>query len=151
MRRKDREMPESFAFQVADNCPFATLSLIDPEGFPYAVPLQILCDEKNIYFHSATKGFKLDCLKANPNVCISAVANFHVVSEEFTTKYQSATLRGTATELTDPTEKSRFLQKLAEKYTPHHAHLAHKEISAYLSATALWKIEISSATGKEHK
>lgn len=151
MIRKDREMPETFAFDVANRCDYATISLIDPEGAPYGVPLQIFVSEKKIYFHSATKGFKLDCLHENPQVCISCVSHMEIISEEFTTKYQSATLRGTAKEILNSEEKMAILYKIAQRYTPNHAHLAGKEIETYLNATSIWEIEISSATGKEHK
>lgn len=151
MRRKDREMPESFAFDVANRCDFATLSMIDPDTAPYGVPLQIFVNENKIYFHCATKGFKLDCLRENPQVCITCVSHLEIISEEFTTKYQSAILRGKASEIQSFQEKTAILHKIAQRYTPNHAHLAGKEIETYLNATSIWEIEISSATGKEHK
>ena len=42
MRRKDREMPRSFAEEIADTCEWAVLSMIDPAGAPYCVPLSIV-------------------------------------------------------------------------------------------------------------
>lgn len=38
MRRKDRERDRSFAWEVLKKAPYATLSLTDGQGRPYAVP-----------------------------------------------------------------------------------------------------------------
>lgn len=38
MRRKDREMDEDFALEIADKCEYAVLSVIDNNGEPYCVP-----------------------------------------------------------------------------------------------------------------
>lgn len=151
MRRKDREISESFAFDLVDQCDWGTLSLIDPSGFPYGVPIQVVRERETIYFHSASKGFKLDCLEKNSNVCLSFVQNVTLISEEFTTKYQSSIVRGEAEEVTDMEEKVRILQVLCQRYAPAHAHLAHTEIATHISATSIYKISVTSATGKEHK
>lgn len=39
MRRKDRERDRSFAWEVLKKAPYATLSLTDSQGRPYAVPV----------------------------------------------------------------------------------------------------------------
>ena len=39
MRRKDRERDAAFAWQVMTAAPYATLSLVDESGKPYAVPV----------------------------------------------------------------------------------------------------------------
>lgn len=39
MRRKDNERDAAFAWQVMAEAPYATLSLVDGESRPYAVPV----------------------------------------------------------------------------------------------------------------
>ena len=41
MRRKDRERDRSFAWEVLKKAPYATLSLTDGQGRPYAVAAPI--------------------------------------------------------------------------------------------------------------
>ena len=50
MRRKDREMPREFGLSVLDRCEYATLALIDPDGFPYCVPITIVREGDALYF-----------------------------------------------------------------------------------------------------
>ena len=65
MRRKDREMPEEFAWEVADRCPWMVLSMTGPEGQPYCVPLSMAREGRSFYFHCAREGEKTRCLRAN--------------------------------------------------------------------------------------
>ena len=46
MRRKDREMNAEFGFEVIDPSEFGVLSLVDPKGEVYSVPLSIARDVK---------------------------------------------------------------------------------------------------------
>ena len=63
MRRKDREQSREFALDIADNCDYAVMSVVDPEGKPYCVPLSIVREGEKLYFHCALEGFKTDCLR----------------------------------------------------------------------------------------
>lgn len=66
MRRKDRELSPEQALEVVDSALWTVLSVLDPEGLPYGVPLNVIRKEAFIYFHSAKEGFKLDALAKNP-------------------------------------------------------------------------------------
>ena len=46
MRRKDRGRDRSFAWEVMKKAPYATLSLTDGQGRPYAVPVNQAVDEE---------------------------------------------------------------------------------------------------------
>ncbi len=150
MRRKDREMSEEFALSVCDRCEFAVVSMIDKNGIPYAVAMNIVRDGKNVYFHSAKIGFKIDCLKNNPNVCISCVGETRLVPERFTTEYESAILRGIATEVTDREEKIFALKILCERFALSNMAGFEEALSESLNHTAIWKVEISEISGKSN-
>ena len=49
MRRKDRERDRSFAWEVLKKAPYATLSLTDSQGRPYAVPVNQAVDESTTW------------------------------------------------------------------------------------------------------
>ena len=119
MRRKDREMPEEFAWEVADRCPWMVLSMTGPEGQPYCVPLSMAREGRSFYFHCAREGEKTRCLRANPRVCVSCVASAVPVPQEDSVNYESAVFRGTA-----------------------------REVRRTFAGVAVWRVEVSSAAGK---
>ena len=98
MRRKDRERDRSFAWEVLKKAPYATLSLTDGQGRPYAVPVNQAVDEEYhvVYFHCAGAGEKWELLKDGAEVCLSAVSHATAVPNAFTMAYASAVLRGRA-------------------------------------------------------
>lgn len=53
MLRKDRERDAAFAWEVFQKAPYATLSLTDEVGKPYAIPISPVVDEAYhvVYFH----------------------------------------------------------------------------------------------------
>ena len=58
MRRKDRERDRSFAWEVLKNSIYSTVSMVCPDGTPYATPVNIIGDEvyNALYFHCAGAG-----------------------------------------------------------------------------------------------
>ncbi len=151
MRRKDREMPAAFALSVADKCEYAVLSMTNVNGDPYCVPISIVRDENVVYFHCAAEGEKIDCLKCNPRVCLACVGDTCRALNEFTTEFESAILRGTASEVTDSAEKIHALRLLCLRHTPTNMAEFDGAIEKSLSRTAIWKIEIAEITGKRKK
>lgn len=73
MLRKDRERDAAFAWEVFQKAPYATLSLTDKVGKPYAIPISPVVDEAYhvVYFHCAGHGEKWELLAKNPPVCLS--------------------------------------------------------------------------------
>ena len=151
MRRTDREMPAAFALAVADKCEWAVLGLVEPEGSPYCVPVSIVRDENTIYFHCARAGHKADCMRAHSQVCLACVGDTRRLTGEFTTEYESAILRGTASEVLDESEKIHALRLLCQRHVP--ANMAHfgAALDQSLSRTAVWKIELAEISGKRKK
>ena len=81
-------------------------------GYPYCVPLSIARMENFLYFHCAKSGKKIDCLKFNPNVCISCVGDTQRLDDEFSTLYESAIIFGEAEEVTNDDEKICALYRM---------------------------------------
>lgn len=148
MRRKDREMDREFAFEIADKCEYAVLSMIDKDNLPYCVPVSIVRDNDIIYFHGAKDGKKTDSIKNNPNVCLSCVGETKRATDKFTTDFESAIIHGRAEEVADAEEKIHALQLLCERHTPGNMHNFDAAIEKSLSRTAVWRIQILSITGK---
>lgn len=148
MRRKDREMDKDFALTVADKCEYAFLSVVDPEGKPYGVALSVVRHENSMYFHCAHEGFKVDCFKADPNACMVCVGDTERQKDKFTTKFESAVIRGKLSEVTDGEEKIFALKILCERHTPANMSNFDNAAKASLARTAIWKMSIDEITGK---
>ncbi len=148
MRRKDREMPEEFAWELADRCQWMVLSMTDPQGDPYCVPLSMAREGRTFYFHCARDGEKLLCLKARPQVCISCVGEVRPVPEEYALDYESAIFRGTAREVTEEKERLHALELICRRYAPSNPEGFDGAVERAFSRTAVWKVEVDSAAGK---
>ena len=86
MRRKDRQRDAAFAWQVMREAPYATLSLADGAGRPYAVPVSQAADEEAgaIYFHCALAGEKYEIFKDGCEAAMSAVSHAEIIPDEYT-------------------------------------------------------------------
>lgn len=68
-------MDEDWALEVFDKAPYVTVSMIRPDGIPYGLPLSVVRkDNRTFYFHCAAEGEKIDCIRNNPVVSLSAVS-----------------------------------------------------------------------------
>lgn len=151
MRRVDREQTRDFALQVLNDCNWVTLSMVDPEGQPYAVPITIAREGLDIYVHCAPEGHKIDCLRANPQICITAVSQAQTDEEHFTVRYASVTGRGTAKEITETEEKIHALRLLCARHTPNNLENMEAMISGALERTAVWKFTLTDISGKANR
>lgn len=152
MRRKDRERDRSFAWEVLKKAPYATLSLTDGQGRPYAVPVNQAVDEEYhvVYFHCAGAGEKWELLKDGTEVCLSAVSHATAVPNAFTMAYASAVLRGRAEVVTDQGEWTRALLLLCAAFDPKGMGRFTESVEKYGPATKVIRITPRELTGKEN-
>lgn len=148
MRRKDRELSPELALSIADRCGYAVLSLVSKDSLPYAVPVSPARMGGYMYFHCANEGTKTDIMRENPDVCLVCVGNNQPAEDKFTTYFESAIIKGKASEVTDKEEKIAALRVICEKYTPSNMSDFDNAIERSLDRTAVWKISIDEITGK---
>lgn len=150
-------MDEAFALQVFDNAPYTTLSMVSNNGTPYGIPVStVRTDEHTFYFHCALKGYKLDCIAHNPNICLSAVSRCTPTvgpkDGDFTLQYESAVACGKAEIVEDEQEKIAALKAICERFLPQHMSAFDDAIKRSLAATAVVRITLTApATGKRKK
>ena len=60
MRRKERQITEEEAWAVVDKCEYAFLAMTAEDGTPYGLPVTIVREGRNVYFHSAMEGRKVE-------------------------------------------------------------------------------------------
>lgn len=150
MRRKDREISRQEACRIVEESPWGTIAMVEPDGAPYCVTVNLAREDEKIYFHCATAGHKLDCLRVHPAVCISCVSEAESLPGKLTMSYRSAILRGTAHEVVDEDEKIHALTLLAEAHDPISLSRLESALRKYLPKTGVWRIDIVDITGKHN-
>lgn len=173
MRRKDREMPQEFAIDLIDQAQYGVLSMLHPDGKPYAVPISFVREELHLYLHGALEGRKIEALAHQQTVNMVFVGFVRTLPpldeatkaafkkdenlrkalarKRFTTEYASAWIEGRASFVENSAEKHRGLYLLAQKYTPTDLELFEDAMSASLEHTAVIRIDLERITGKRKK
>lgn len=148
MRKAERQRDTEWALEVFDHAPYVTVSMTRPDGTPYGLPLSLVRkDDRTFYFHCALEGEKLDCLRANPEVSLSAVSKctprFEVDKHNFTEYYHSAIAVGRAELVDDNEEKTEALRLLCMRFLPKYMDHFPEAIARSLDRTAIVRISLS--------
>ncbi len=87
---------------------------------PYVIPLNFVVEGECLYFHSATKGKKIEILSKNKNVCFEMDINARIIAGEthcaWGMKYASVIGYGRAFFVNEQVEKIKVLNLLMDKY-----------------------------------
>ncbi|MCK9443432.1 MAG: pyridoxamine 5'-phosphate oxidase family protein [Tissierellaceae bacterium] len=172
MRREDREMDKEFAVGVIDKSRYGVLSMVDGD-MPHGLPLSIVRDGDNLYFHSAMEGQKVDVLAKYPNVSIVFVGEVKVpenytkeeldeiikdeekipllTSSVFTTEFESAIVKGKVTLVESKEEQVKAMKLICEKYTPTKMAYFDLAVESGLKRANVYKVKIKEITGKRKK
>ena len=94
IRRQDRLLEKEKAISLLKNGEYGVLSMQDEENGAYGVPINYVWDKKNsIYIHCAPEGRKLHCIKRCNTVSFCIIGKTHIISNQFTTEYESIILK----------------------------------------------------------
>ena len=150
MRKESRQMSAEWALEVFDKAAFITVSMSGPDGSPYGLPLSLVrTDEKTFWFHCALEGKKLDILRTNPKVFLSAVTRCRPLrgpkDGSFTLEFQSATAVGTAEIVEDESMKKDALRAICHRYLPQQMDGFEEAVSKSLCRTAIVRITLTEA------
>ena len=148
MRKASRQQSPDRALQVFDKAPYVTVSMTRPDGTPYGLPLSLVRkDERTFYFHCADTGEKLDCLKHNPVVSLSAVSrctpHYEEEKNNFTEYYDSAIAIGVAELVYDDVEKVEALRMLCQRFLPDYMVHFDDAVARSLSRTTIVRITLT--------
>ncbi|MBU1194851.1 MAG: pyridoxamine 5'-phosphate oxidase family protein [Proteobacteria bacterium] len=159
IRIKNRQLTEKDCHEILNTAEYGTLATMGDDGYPYAVPVNFIYHNGNIYFHCAVTGHMLENIHHCPNVSFNVVKDVFAVPilseskfKRFDTNYNSVTVFGTAVEVFAE-EKQEGLQVFLKKFLSEDAYQIHQEagmnyIEKSLKRTKLIKIEILHMTGK---
>lgn len=148
MRKANRQKDARWAFEVFDKAPYITVSMIRPDGTPYGLPLNIVRkDDTTFYFHCASEGEKIYCLRYNPIVSLSAVSRctpkYEEVKNNFTEYYNSAIAIGRAEIVHDREEKTEALRLLCKRFLPKFMDHFQEAIDRSLERTTVVRITLT--------
>lgn len=147
MRKADRQKDAEWAYDVFDRAPYVTVSMTRPDGTPYGIPLSLVRKRDSFYFHCADEGEKIDCLRNNPVVSLSAVSKcsprFEEEKQNFTEYFHSAIAVGEAKFVRDRDEKIEALRLLCRRFLPDYMDHFDAAIERSLSRTTIIRIDLT--------
>ena len=150
IRRTDRALTEEDAVEILRKGSFGILSTIGADGYPYGVPVNYVYDDGRIYFHCAkNNGHKQENLRFSGRVSFTVVTKSEVISEKFTTAYESAVAFGTASKIVFDKEKA--LRLLVKKYSPQFIDEGESCIKDDFEHTDVFMLEIERLTAKANR
>ncbi|MGD9057476.1 MAG: pyridoxamine 5'-phosphate oxidase family protein [Desulfobacterales bacterium] len=149
MRRKEKEITDRCEIDaIIRKSQVCRLGLSD-EGIAYIVPLCFGYKDNTLYFHSATKGRKIDILKRNRWVCFEFDGDTRITSGktacDWGMQYFSVIGYGTASFIEDTEKKRQVLDIIMAQY----ADGGFEYLDKALKKTLIIKVDISHMTGKK--
>ncbi len=157
-KRKDRAKDDAWIRAYLQRVPFGMLAT-EYEGQPFIKPTLFVYDEDEnaIYIHGALDGRMRTNLEANPRVsfCVAEMGRLLPADTamEVGVEYSSVVIFGKVELLTDADQARHGLQLLLDRYFPNlKPGVDYRAILPQeLDITAVYRIQISSWSGKEDK
>ncbi len=107
---------------IIKRCETCVVAMTDPDGFPYALPMNFGWNDGVVYLHSAPQGKKIDFLKAKPEVCLVFSADHQLrwqnseIACSYSMKYRSVLIFGKVEFIEDFEEKESALDSIMQQY-----------------------------------
>ena len=150
MRRKKQLLSPEKTEEIFRRASSGVLAVSGDDGYPYAVPVSFVYENRKIYIHCAKSGHKLDGIARNSKVSFCVIDQDEIVPSAYTTHFRSAIAFGRAKIMTDEAEIRAAVQLLAVKYSPLEPEESwQKEIDGAFNRLCMIEISIEHMTGKE--
>lgn len=151
MRRNDREISDRDKINgIIARCKVCRIALCE-NNQPYVLPFNFGYDGKNLYFHSATVGKKIDIIKNNNRVGFEFDILHEIVTSEnpceWSSKYESVVGTGIAEFLESHQEKVKALECILS----HYGGSSNEFMDSAISSVSVIRVAIVSISGKEKK
>ncbi|MEJ2656975.1 MAG: pyridoxamine 5'-phosphate oxidase family protein [Desulfobacterales bacterium] len=148
MRRSDKEITDKKAIEeIISRSKVCKLAMCEG-NIPYIVPMCFGYADNTLYFHSASKGKKIEILKKNPNVCFEFEILTQVIQSakpcKWGMKYRSVIGFGTAGFITDNDLKRKAFDIIMNQYAD--GSFVYEEAS--LKSAIIIEVDIHTMTGK---
>lgn len=130
------------------------LSMVDPEGAPYAVPVNYVRIGGTIYYHGRRTGTRVRCMEHDPRCCLTVVdekgyEDYGPDACDDTTLFESVIVKGRASAVEDDAVKTEVLRALTDKLTP--AKRDSPVAADRVPRTGVFAISMDEVTGKSRR
>ena len=148
LRRKDRILNDERTLQLLKTGEYGFLAICGVNGYGYGIPVNYVFEDKNIYFHCAVEGFKLESIRKNNRVSFCVVGRTQLLPQQFSTTYESAIVYGRIKyDLLDD-ERHKALNLFVTKYSPDFADISQSYINQSFHRTNILRMDIEHFSGK---
>jgi uncharacterized protein len=153
LRRMDRVMEETEAWQFLTGAFSGNLGTAGPDGWPYVVPQLFIVEAGKLWFHNtAAPGHTRANLAANPRVCFEVDAPGFIFPYgekaqcETSVGFESVILFGTCRVVEGREEKLAFFERFMAKYAD--SAWERPNVWPLLDATTVYEVAVEKITGK---
>lgn len=150
MRRRNQQIPEQEAWAMLRANKTCVLSLIDANGNPYGVPMSYTVVGKDVIFHGALSGRRMDAIESGSQGSICVVTMDEIDPENFLTNYMSVIAEGKLSVLEENEERRAALMALARSVNPDED-ACEKEVSSFFGECAVMVLHVDSISAKESR
>lgn len=152
MRRIDRDKGTLEGIEILKNSEVSFLSTVSVDNeYPYAIPMNHVYLDGNIYYHCSKKGHKIDNINENRKVCVSAVSEYEFVPDKFTVGYKSVVIFGNASIVDDEDEKRMVLREVIKTYSTNYIESGNEYVEKLFKITDVIKVVPEKISGKASK
>lgn len=149
MRRFKQLLTKEETVAIFERGQEGILAVQGDDGYPYAVPVNYIYKDGEIYFHGGTAGHRYDALKRCDKVSFCVIDKNTVVPEKVTTYFRSAVAFGRAHILEGDEETANAARMLAYKYSADFPDAIEEEIRTSMGHLCCVRIDIEHMTGKQ--
>ena len=118
MRRFKQQLSEEECLEILRTAKRGVLAVLGDEGYPYAVPLDIVYEDGKIYFHCAKEGHKLDAILREPKCSFCVLSEGVPEPDSWWFHFSSVISFGKIAIMEDPEAIREKLILLGRKYMP---------------------------------
>ena len=118
MRRFKQQLSAERCAEILKTEKRGVLSVIGDGGYPYAVPMNFVYDNGNLYFHSAVTGHKLDAVKNDPKASFCVMTGGELSGDGWSYFVESVIAFGRVTVVEDEAVRTEKLRRIGNKYFP---------------------------------
>ena len=139
--------------EVLSKAEVGCLATLNPDGSPYATPLNFVEMDSKIYFHGPASGRKIENIRSDPRVSFSAALTdpyrHGPVPCDTTALFRSVVAQGEARLSDDKILAAKVLSAFSRKYAPQHKSPSFEE--GRLARTFIIEVIVSRWTGRFHR
>ena len=149
MRRFKQQLTDEDCKKILRTQPRGVLALAGDDGYPYAVPIDFIYDEKNntLGFHSAVEGHKIDAIRRSDKASFCVMDEGYRNEGEWALNIKSVIIFGKIKLVTDKEHAIDICRRLGYKFTDDTEYIE-KDIEKNAARVQCLELQIEHMTGK---